>query len=199
MIASAKPEVGTLVAAFNRMTTDLQQSHQELEARRRYMEILLANINAGVVSFERTGMLSTMNRAAQQLLGVRTEVAVERDYREVFVSAEFAQLRRMIGDLLPESLGSAEEGGRESQGQLRLHHDGQAFTLLVTATPLTDERGDVLGGVCFFEDVTQIIRVERMEASPIKGHLWVSVAVLCLSRREKTALPLKSSRARIPI
>ena len=187
-------EVGTLVAAFNRMTTDLQHSHQELEARRRYMEILLANINAGVVSFERTGMLSTMNRAAQQLLGVRAEVAVERDYREVFVSAEFAQLRRMIGDLLPESLGSpdgfSEESGRESQGQLRLHHDGQAFTLLVTATPLTDERGEVLGGVCFFEDVTQIIRVERMEA-------WREVACRIAHEIKNPLTPIQLAAQRL--
>jgi two-component system nitrogen regulation sensor histidine kinase NtrY len=191
-------EVGTLVAAFNRMTTDLQQSHQELEARRRYMEILLANINAGVVSFERTGMLSTMNRAAQQLLGVRAEVAVERDYREVFVSAEFAQLRDMIGDLLPESLvapdgfsdGCAEAGGRESQGQLRLHHDGQAFTLLVTATPLTDEHGDVLGGVCFFEDVTQIIRVERMEA-------WREVACRIAHEIKNPLTPIQLAAQRL--
>ena len=191
-------EVGTLVAAFNRMTTDLQQSHQELEARRRYMEILLANINAGVVSFERTGMLSTMNRAAQQLLGVRADVVVERDYREVFVSAEFAQLRGMIGDLLPESLvstggiadGCAEESGRESQGQLRLHHDGQAFTLLVTATPLTDEHGDVLGGVCFFEDVTQIIRVERMEA-------WREVACRIAHEIKNPLTPIQLAAQRL--
>lgn len=191
-------EVGTLVAAFNRMTTDLQYSHQELEARRRYMEILLANINAGVVSFERTGMLSTMNRAAQQLLGVRAEVAVERDYREVFVSQEFSQLRRMIGDLLPEwlvskeafSAGFSDEGGRESQGQLRLHHDGQAFTLLVTATPLTDEHGDLLGGVCFFEDVTQIIRVERMEA-------WREVACRIAHEIKNPLTPIQLAAQRL--
>ena len=187
-------EVGTLVAAFNRMTTDLQQSHQELEARRRYMEILLANINAGVVSFERTGMLLTMNRVAQQLLGVRAEVAVEHDYRAVFVSAEFAQLRRMIGDLLPESLvstdGFSEESGRESQGQLRLHHDGQAFTLFVTATPLTDERGEVLGGVCFFEDVTQIIRVERMEA-------WREVACRIAHEIKNPLTPIQLAAQRL--
>ena len=191
-------EVGTLVAAFNRMTTDLQHSHQELEARRRYMEILLANINAGVVSFERTGMLSTMNRAAQQLLGVRAEVAVERDYREVFVSAEFAQLRGMIGDLLPNSLvstdgfsdGRVEEGGRESQGQLRLHHDGQALTLLVTATSLTDEHREVLGGVCFFEDVTQIIRVERMEA-------WREVACRIAHEIKNPLTPIQLAAQRL--
>ena len=191
-------EVGTLVAAFNRMTTDLQQSHQELEERRRYMEILLANINAGVVSLDRAGTLSTMNRAAEQLLGIRAEVAVEREYQDVFVAAEFAELRHMIHDLLPESFdlngsgehGPGEQGGRESQGQIRLQHDGQVFTLLVTATPLTDEQGNALGGVCFFEDVTQIIRVERMEA-------WREVACRIAHEIKNPLTPIQLAAQRL--
>ena len=186
-------EVGTLVAAFNRMTTDLQQSHQELEARRRYMEILLANMNAGVVSLDRSGLVSTLNRAAEQLLGVAAEGAVERDYRDVFGSAEFAELRRMVGDLLAESLDeprAGDESGPESQGQLRMLRDGQALTLLVTAAPLTDERGEVLGGVCFFEDVTQIIRVERMEA-------WREVACRIAHEIKNPLTPIQLAAQRL--
>jgi two-component system, NtrC family, nitrogen regulation sensor histidine kinase NtrY len=156
-------EVGTLVAAFNRMTAELQQSHQELDARRRYMEILLANINAGVVSVDRSGLLSTMNRAAEQLLGIRAAEARERDYRAVFAAPEFNEVRRVVRDLLPLQPPGGEEI-RGSQGQFRLSREGQVLSLLVSGTSLTDDRGEILGLVCFFEDVTQIVRVERMEA-----------------------------------
>ncbi|MBI3799596.1 MAG: HAMP domain-containing protein [Deltaproteobacteria bacterium] len=156
-------EVGTLVAAFNHMTEELQQSHQELEARRRYMEILLANINAGVVSVDRSGLLSTMNRAAEQLLAIHAAEARERDYREVFAAPEFNEVRRVVRDLLPFQSSGYEEI-RGSQGQFRLSREGQVLSLLVSGTSLTDDRGEVLGLVCFFEDVTQIVRVERMEA-----------------------------------
>jgi two-component system, NtrC family, nitrogen regulation sensor histidine kinase NtrY len=157
-------EVGTLVAAFNRMTAELQQSHQELEARRRYMEILLANINAGVVSLDRYGLLTTVNRAAEQLLGVRAAEVRERDYREVFAAPEFNEVRRVVRDLLPLRLPGCEEEIRGSQGQFRLSREGQVLSLLVSGASLTDDRGEILGVVCFFEDVTQIVRVERMEA-----------------------------------
>ena len=43
-------EIGTLVTAFNRMTAELKTGRTELESRRRYLETLLANITAGVVS-----------------------------------------------------------------------------------------------------------------------------------------------------
>ncbi|HKA53281.1 MAG TPA: ATP-binding protein [Candidatus Binatia bacterium] len=164
IVGEGEDEVGTLVAAFNRMTAELQQSHQELEARRRYMEILLANINAGVVSLDRYGLLTTVNRAAEQLLGVRAAEVRERDYREVFAAPEFNEVRRVVRDLLPLRLPGAEEEIRGSQGQFRLSREGQVLSLLVSGASLTDDRGEVLGVVCFFEDVTQIVRVERMEA-----------------------------------
>src|SRR6266849_4986359 len=157
-------EVGTLVAAFNRMTAELQQSHQELEARRRSMEILLANINAGVVSLDRHGLLTTVNRAAERLLGIRADEVGEHDYREVFAAPEFNEVRRVARDLLPLQPRGDEEEIRGSQGQFRLSREGQVLSLLVSGTSLTDDRGEVLGVVCFFEDVTQIVRVERMEA-----------------------------------
>ncbi|MGH7961248.1 MAG: HAMP domain-containing protein, partial [Candidatus Binatia bacterium] len=158
-------EIGTLVAAFNRMTAELQQSHHELEARRRYMEILLANINAGVVSLDRGGLLTTVNRAAERLLGIRAAEVRERDYREAFGLPEFREMRRVMRDLLPlQPSNGFEESMRESQGQLKLNREGRVLSLLVTGTTLTGDRDEVLGIVCFFEDVTQIVQIERMEA-----------------------------------
>ena len=183
-------EIGTLVAAFNRMTAELQHSHQELEARRRYMEILLANISAGVVSLDRSGVVTTVNRAAERLLGIAAPTAIRRDYREVFALAEFGEVWRVICDLLPVQPVGDEEGIRESRGQLRLVRDGQAISLLVTGTPLTDDRGEVLGVVCFFEDVTQIIRIERMEA-------WREVACRIAHEIKNPLTPIQLAAQRL--
>lgn len=160
----AEDEIGTLVAAFNRMTGELQQSHHELDARRRYMEIILTNITAGVMSLDRNGFVTTMNRAAERLLGLRAVEVIGKDYREIFALSEFHEVRSIARELLPESAAAAGEGGRESQGQLKLRRDGQPVSLFVTGTLLTDEHQEGIGVVYFFEDVTQIVRVERMEA-----------------------------------
>lgn len=157
-------EIGTLVTAFNRMTEDLQHSHLELESRRRSMEILLANINAGVVALDRNGVVTTVNRAAERLVGIDSATHTGRDYRDVFAAVEFSDVRRVARDLLAIQPADAENGAGESQGQLRLNREGQTLSLLMTGTALTDDRQEVQGIVCFFEDVTQIIRVERMEA-----------------------------------
>jgi len=66
-------EIGTLVNSFNRMTLDLQASKaaleksnlelkltsEEIERRRRYMEIVLRNVAAGVVSVDAEGHIRT--------------------------------------------------------------------------------------------------------------------------------------------
>ncbi len=157
-------EIGTLVSAFNRMTVELQQSHQELEARRRYMEILLGNINAGVVSFDRDGKLSTLNRAAQHLLGLQADSVLGQDYRKIFSATEFQEVRRIVRETLSVQQGQGKAASPEQQGQLRLERAGQARSLLITGTPLPDDRDNGLGVLCFFEDVTQIVQIERMEA-----------------------------------
>ncbi len=157
-------EIGTLVSAFNRMTVDLQQSHQELEARRRYMEILLGNINAGVVSFNRAGRLSTLNRAAEQLLRLHAASVIGQDYRDVFSASEFQAVQRIVHDLLLVQHDNGDAASQEQQGQLRLDRDGHVHSLLITGTSLPDDRDHALGVLCFFEDVTQIVQVERMEA-----------------------------------
>lgn len=183
-------EIGTLVASFNRMTEDLQRSHQELEARRRSMEILLANINAGVVALDRVGVISTINRAAERLLGIDGQTCIGRDYRDVFSSVDFNEVRRVARELLPTQLLGAEDASGEAQGQLRLNREGQSLSLLVTGTPLTDEHGAVQGVVCFFEDVTQIIRVERMEA-------WREVACRIAHEIKNPLTPIQLAAERL--
>ncbi len=160
----AEDEIGSLVAAFNRMTGELQTSHQELEARRRYMEIILTNITAGVVTLDQHGIVTTMNPAAERLLGIQTAAAIGQRYLDVFPSPAFDEVRRMIIDLSFVSLNGTEDRVSETLGQMKREREGQVLSLVMTGALLTDEEQQVIGSVFFFEDVTQIVRVERMEA-----------------------------------
>lgn len=183
-------EVGTLVASFNRMTEDLQRSHQELDARRRSMEILLANINAGVVALDRDGRVTTVNRAAERILGLDSSTSIGLDYRDVFAAAEFSEVRRVTRDLLALQPFGTENASGESQGQLRLNREGQSLSLLVTGTTLTDDHQEIRGVVCFFEDVTQIVRVERMEA-------WREVACRIAHEIKNPLTPIQLAAERL--
>jgi len=66
----AEDEIGVLADSFNQMTKDLKerslelkQVNADLEQRRSYMETVLRNVSAGVVSVDRDNVVSTINSA----------------------------------------------------------------------------------------------------------------------------------------
>src|SRR4029079_14836374 len=63
----AQDELGLLVTLFNDMAEQLQGTTKELEARRRYMEIILENIPTGVTSVDADLRVNKINRAASTM------------------------------------------------------------------------------------------------------------------------------------
>ncbi len=81
-------ELGSLVESFNMMAAELRTSREKLEqsrldlehknlevdARRRYIETILERVATGVISLASDGRISTVNGAAERLLGLGTTV-----------------------------------------------------------------------------------------------------------------------------
>src|SRR5205085_5656429 len=63
----AEDELGLLVTLFNDMAEQLQGTTRGLEARRRYMEIILESIPTGVVSVDPDRTVNKVNRAARTM------------------------------------------------------------------------------------------------------------------------------------
>ncbi len=173
-------EIGQLVTSFNQMTADLRMTNAELEQRRRYTETLLRNVSAGVVALDRAGRVTTINPCAERLLG-QTAVDVQgRHYAVAFPPPLAAELARLFDGGLPP------EGGT---GSVTLD-ERSATELMVTASPLSEEGQDHLGTVLFFEDVSQIAKIERMEA-------WREVARRIAHEIKNPLTPIQLSAERI--
>jgi two-component system nitrogen regulation sensor histidine kinase NtrY len=94
----ADDEIGTLVDSFNRMTgdlaasqakveetyRDLQAKHTEMEQRRRYTETVLETVATGVVSLDADGRITTINGAAERLLGLPAASILAKAANAVF-------------------------------------------------------------------------------------------------------------------
>ncbi len=173
-------EIGRLVESFNRMTADLRASRAELEQRRRYTETLLRNVSAGVVGLDREGAVTAINPCAARLLGLQAAAVQGRRYAESFP----LPLVRALDDTLAP-------GSRplETPASIKLESGGVETELMMTASPLGDETGD-LGAVLFFEDVSQIAKVERMEA-------WREVARRIAHEIKNPLTPIQLSAERL--
>ena len=89
----ADDEIGLLVKSFNQMTGDLKKSKNSLEEanitlerRRKYTEAILRNVSAGVVSVDKTGMITTINRAAEKMFDISAEKVVFQNYRDLMIA-----------------------------------------------------------------------------------------------------------------
>jgi two-component system nitrogen regulation sensor histidine kinase NtrY len=174
-------EIGTLVDSFNQMTQDLKQINVELERRGRYTEMLLANITAGVISVDPAGKITTMNRAAVQMLGLSEEQALGKGYAEVF-EPEHLQVMRDIMEQVRE--------GASVERELKIPLPDRILTVMVTAATLRDDEGQILGVMVFLEDITQIQKVQRMEA-------WREVARRIAHEIKNPLTPIQLSAERL--
>ncbi len=174
-------EIGHLVTSFNRMTGDLRASHTELEHRRRYTETLLRNVSAGVVGLDPEGRVTAINPCAERLLGLHAADLLGRSYSAAFQPA----LVRSLDEIF-----SAGARPQEARSSLKLQAGGGETELMMTASPLSDETGGDLGTVLFFEDVSQIAKVERMEA-------WREVARRIAHEIKNPLTPIQLSAERL--
>lgn len=197
LVDDSTDELGLLVQSFNRMAEDLQGSRDEitqanlrlhiqnleLAARGQYIEALLDNITAGVVSLDATGRINTLNRAAEALLGTGSEAAVGRRPGELGLG-EFSDLLLEAGDRPAEGLGSG------LTRQISLDAAGRELKLLVNVVPLRDEGGSHSGLVAVFEDITELEKMQRLNA-------WKEVARLIAHEIKNPLTPIKLSAQRI--
>jgi two-component system, NtrC family, nitrogen regulation sensor histidine kinase NtrY len=174
-------EIGHLVRSFNRMTVDLRGSTAELERRRHYTETLLRNVSAGVVGLDPDGNVTAINPCAERLLGLRAAEVQGSPYRAVFP----APLVRAL-DELP----AAGSGPPETYSSVKLHPAAGERELMMTASPLGADNGANLGVVLFFEDVSQIAKIERMEA-------WREVARRIAHEIKNPLTPIQLSAERL--
>ncbi len=175
-------EIGHLVTSFNQMTADLRDSGAELERRRRYTETILRNVSAGVVALDPEGHVTTINPHAERLLSVTAERAMGRHY-----TVAFPELGT-LDDVLASGLD--HESGHDLQRSIKLEDAAGGVELLMTASALADESGDRLGSVLFFEDVSQLAKVERME-------VWREVARRIAHEIKNPLTPIQLSAERL--
>ena len=187
-------ELESLVSSFNRMTGDLQENERRIELtqqilrqtsiehadRRRYIETILQTIATGVISLDSNYHIRTMNRAAVQMLQAG-EISGDARLEELVP----AQACETIRALLHKSavLGTVVRN-------IELAFPGKNLQLAATVTPLVDTSGQRTGWVVVLDDMTELLRMEKMSA-------WQEVARRMAHEIKNPLTPIQLSAERI--
>ncbi|MBI1846412.1 MAG: HAMP domain-containing protein [Candidatus Rokubacteria bacterium] len=195
--ARADDEIGALVDSFNHMTDDLLQSkqrleeayldlqdkHTELEDRRRYTETVLEAITTGVVSIDPAGRLTTINRAGARMFGLNAAQSVGHALDEVFLGSEVGEVLALVHRCRRTRAGSVEQ-------ELHLRRNGSRLSLLASATALRGPDGEYAGAVIVFDDLTELLRAQRLAA-------WREVAQRIAHEIKNPLTPIQLSAQRL--
>ena len=192
-----KDEMGVLVNSFNRMTRDLKVSKNnlesankelvagnlELEQRRLYMEVVLANVAAGVVSADARGRILTINKSAERMLNIQAAQIIGKNYKEILSSEN----KKIVDDIIRnEALFRKGFMNKE----IRISAGNRHLRVLVSLNVLQDNRGGYLGLVAVFEDLTEIEKAQRMAA-------WREVARRIAHEVKNPLTPIQLSAQRL--
>lgn len=190
-------EIGQLVTSFNAMTSNintsnkqlaethkaLEQSSQESEQRRRYTEIILQNVSAGVVSLDEHGRITTINNFAAKLLRIDIAQYINMSYRQALPRQYTLIIDRFIEELYSTGKMSIEQ-------HLKVTINRVSLSLLIHFARLEDDEGSPIGFVLVFDNLTKLEKMQRMAA-------WREVARRIAHEIKNPLTPIQLSAQRL--
>jgi two-component system nitrogen regulation sensor histidine kinase NtrY len=179
--APAAGELKTLVDSFNAMAEQLGESRARLEERRAYIETVLASLTTGVVSLDASGRVTMVNGAAARMLDLGPG-----PYDLETLAAAVGPARAKFEALLRRARRSGAAAGEVA---IRLH-DGTEIPAAVSVSSLTGPDGAYSGAVVTVEDVSELVKAERVAA-------WNEVARRMAHEIKNPLTPIQLSAERI--
>ncbi len=194
---SSNDEIGMLIDSFNVMARDLNKNKQalekanvnlravneEIDRRRKYMEIILKNIHAGVIAIDIAGKIRSINNAAEDMFDINYKEAINLHYKDVFDKTVFSDIRAIIKDLTGENKESITK-------EIKLNVKGDVKVYIVNLTVLKDESNNYIGFIIVLNDTTDMMKAQRVAA-------WEEVAKRMAHEIKNPLTPIKLSAERL--
>ncbi len=191
-------EMGMLIDSFNSMTAkirasnlQLAQTHRALEEstdiseqRRRYLETILTNVAAGVIALDDHNRITTINRFAEELLAIHPTLFLNKDFHMILPK----QHALIVDSFLMEL---KKSGKATIERHLRIIiRRGEALSLQVNLTRMIDDRGQPIGFVFVFDNLTNLEKAQRLAA-------WQEVARRIAHEIKNPLTPIQLSAQRL--
>jgi len=195
--AKATDEIGTLIESFNRMTTDLQgsksaieaanvslrQNNLELDRRRAYIETVMATIAAGLLSIDKNGVITNFNPSGERILGLSADRFHGRSANEVFKEFGLTLFQTLYDRMLLDQRDDLTLDGT-------VEVEGKFLTIALHGSRMKDEMNQDLGIVLVFEDLTELLKAQKVAA-------WQEVARRVAHEIKNPLTPIQLSAQRV--
>ena len=158
-----KNELGTLGNSFNEMAKRLQESFNELLQSEQKLRQFLEALPIGIFIIDKTGNPYYANSRSTELLGQGiVKDANSEQLREIYQAYNIE-----TGEIYPqerEPLFCALNGQYTRIEDMEIRQKNKNIPLEVWATPIRDEKGEVLYAIAAFTDITLRKKAEQLLA-----------------------------------
>ena len=201
LIRSVIREVGQR-EKIEKLAKDIEKAYEaeklakeKIDAIRVEDEALLASIGEGVVAIDREGKVTFINRAAEQMLYLKSEEAVGRSYGEILkMETEKGEAVAKEKDPLNLALSSGKKvitavaEGTADIIYFYVRKDGTKFPSAITVAPVI-LNGKTIGAVDVFRDITVERQIDKSKTefvslashqlrTPLSAIKWYSEIIL---------------------
>ena len=155
---------------------DIIRARDQIDARRRFTEAVLAGVGAGVIGLNPEGRVTILNRSAERLIG----------------QTEDALIGRPVAEAIPEIdqlVQQAQSGILRVQGTVTLTGDGRERTINVRVTSEASPESEH-GYVITLDDITELVSAQRTSA-------WADVARRIAHEIKNPLTPIQLSAERL--
>jgi two-component system nitrogen regulation sensor histidine kinase NtrY len=196
-IQSGSAEINQLVTHFNSMTRDLKESEEaaskanadlkqtlnQLDEYSRYVEVVLSNIMTGVVSVDRAGRITMVNRYAAKLLEIEPEKYVGKRAKEILSQDDYSLFEDLLISLRTFNAESLKK-------EVHVAVNGRNVPLQMTLSVLYDDKKNDVGKVLVFDDLTHVVTAQRAAA-------WTEVARRIAHEIKNPLTPIRLAAQRL--
>lgn len=189
-IESGSEEINSLIGSFNQMIgnlssseLELQQTIQNLNQYTRYVEIVLKNVSAGVISVDMTGHMTTVNRRAAELLQIDPAASVGKHAKALLSEENYKMFSNIIKSMQENALVSMQK-------EIRILVGEETVPLSIHISILKNDADQEIGRIMVFDDMTPILNAQRAAA-------WTEVARRIAHEIKNPLTPIRLSAERI--
>ncbi|MGQ9694040.1 MAG: ATP-binding protein [Thermodesulfobacteriota bacterium] len=158
---SFRDEIGELAASFNAMVASLEQSqaslsqsHQELRKIKETLENIVQSSVDGIIATDPKGRITFANRSIQEMLGEQGGLEnnlLGRPMAQLYLGG-YGEAQKIMSIL--------KERGRLLYYETSIMVKDRVIPILISASLLKDERGEIVGTLGIIKDLTEKKKLE---------------------------------------
>ncbi|MDD3045299.1 MAG: PAS domain S-box protein [Candidatus Delongbacteria bacterium] len=145
--------VVVIILANRYLRNEIKKKIGSLKESEESLRITLESIGDGVIAIDRNGLITIVNKTAENLTGWKASEAFGKNIKEIFRIVN-SETRKEVLNPVELVIKNGETVGLANH-TLLISKDGKEYQISDSAAPIKDEKGFIHGMILVFSDVTE--------------------------------------------